>query len=85
MTTRKLGLRMALASLTLAAASATMAGSAWASPPADGSVGNADGKAPKGQTAGDKNNGYECDANHGVGNGNPAHTADCGGGGGGEL
>ena len=42
--------------------------------PAPGSVGNADDKAPPGQTAGDHNSGYECDGNNGVGKGNPAHT-----------
>jgi hypothetical protein len=42
--------------------------------PAPGTVGNADDKAPGGQGAGDANKGYECDDNHGVGRGNPAHT-----------
>jgi hypothetical protein len=42
--------------------------------PADGSVGNADDKAPGGQSPDDPNAGYECDRNHGVGQGNPAHT-----------
>ena len=42
--------------------------------PADGTVGKADGKAPRGQTLDDMNKGYECDANHGIGRGNPAHT-----------
>lgn len=42
--------------------------------PADGSVGKADNKAPRGQSLDDMNKGYECDANHGVGRGNPAHT-----------
>ena len=42
----------------------------------DGSVGNADNKNPKGQrtNGSDHNNGYECDGNPGIGNGNPAHT-----------
>lgn len=43
--------------------------------PANGTVGNADGKSPKGQTANDKNRGYECDDNNGIGKGNPAHSA----------
>lgn len=48
--------------------------------PAAGSVGNADGKNPPGQRpwdkpGADKNKGYECDANHGIGKGNPAHSA----------
>jgi hypothetical protein len=44
--------------------------------PGDGSVGNADDKAPPGQSVdgSDLNAGYECDTNHGVGQGNPAHT-----------
>jgi hypothetical protein len=48
--------------------------------PADGSVGKADDKAPPGQSVdgvldgSDLNAGYECDTNHGVGQGNPAHT-----------
>jgi hypothetical protein len=45
--------------------------------PSDGSVGNADDKNPPGQSNGDKNHGYECDDNNGVGHGNPAHTRDC--------
>jgi hypothetical protein len=55
-----------------------MAGVAHAGPPADGSVGKADNKAPHGQHDGDKNRGYECDDNPGIGNGNPAHTGTCG-------
>lgn len=49
--------------------------------PCDGCVGNADDKAPPGQAVNgvldgsDPNAGYECDRNHGVGRGNPAHTA----------
>ena len=44
--------------------------------PCAGCVGKADNKNPKGQAPGgsDHNNGYECDGNHGVGRGNPAHT-----------
>jgi hypothetical protein len=44
--------------------------------PAAGSVGNADDKAPKGQSpdGSDRNRGYECDSDHGVGRTNPAHT-----------
>ena len=52
---------------------------AFAAPPADGTVGRADDKAPRGQSAGDRNRGYECDDNPGVGNGNPAHTGVCDG------
>lgn len=39
-------------------------------------VGKADNKNPKGQYPGpqDNNNGYECDGNHGIARGNPAHT-----------
>jgi hypothetical protein len=48
--------------------------------PCDGCVGNADNKSPKGQSNGDKNHGYECDDNNGVGKGNPAHTSNCSGG-----
>ena len=50
------------------------AGAAAAAKPCNGCVGNADDKAPPGQSAGDKNHGYECDLNHGVGQGNPAHS-----------
>ncbi len=44
--------------------------------PCAGCVGKADNKNPPGQQPGgsDANSGYECDANHGVGRGNPAHT-----------
>jgi LPXTG-motif cell wall-anchored protein len=50
--------------------------------PCAGCVGNADEKNPKGQYpggggshyAGDNNNGYECDGNHGIARTNPAHT-----------
>ena len=47
---------------------------AFAAKPANGSVGRADQKAPAGQTVNDRNRGYECDDNHGVGKGNPAHS-----------
>ncbi|MFI9453479.1 hypothetical protein [Amycolatopsis sp. NPDC052450] len=45
--------------------------------PCAGCVGKADDKNPPGQLPGgsDANAGYECDRNHGVGRGNPAHTA----------
>jgi len=45
--------------------------------PCAGCVGKADNKNPKGQLPGgsDHNAGYECDSNHGIGRGNPAHTA----------
>lgn len=46
--------------------------------PAAGTVGNADDKNPPGQlpdAASDGNNGYECDSNNGVGQGNPAHSS----------
>ena len=45
--------------------------------PCAGCVGKADNKNPKGQApnGSDHNNGYECDGNHGIGKGNPAHTA----------
>ena len=45
--------------------------------PCAGCVGNADDKNPKGQYPDgvtDSNRGYECDRNHGIGRGNPAHT-----------
>jgi hypothetical protein len=42
-------------------------------PPADCSVGNACGNTPPGQSENDKNKGHECDDNHGIGQGNPAH------------
>lgn len=44
--------------------------------PCAGCVGKADNKNPPGQQPGgsDANSGYECDSNHGVGRGNPAHT-----------
>jgi hypothetical protein len=47
---------------------------AFASQPAAGSVGNADGKTPAGQTSNDRNHGYGCDENQGAGKGNPAHS-----------
>lgn len=45
--------------------------------PCAGCVGKADNKNPPGQLPGgsDPNAGYECDANKGVGKGNPAHTS----------
>ena len=45
--------------------------------PCAGCVGKADNKNPQGQAPSgpvDHNNGYECDGNHGIGQGNPAHT-----------
>lgn len=44
--------------------------------PCAGCVGKADNKNPKGQApdGSDRNNGYECDGNQGVGKTNPAHT-----------
>jgi hypothetical protein len=45
--------------------------------PCAGCVGNADEKNPPGQQPGgnDHNAGYECDRNHGIGRGNPAHSS----------
>jgi hypothetical protein len=45
--------------------------------PCAGCVGKADNKNPPGQApdASDGNAGYECDTNHGIARGNPAHTA----------
>jgi LPXTG-motif cell wall-anchored protein len=45
--------------------------------PCAGCVGKADNKNPQGQmpNASDANAGYECDTNHGIAKGNPAHTA----------
>jgi hypothetical protein len=45
---------------------------AFASQPADGSVGHAGLKTPPGQTDNDRNHGYGCDDNNGAGKGNPA-------------
>lgn len=44
--------------------------------PCAGCVGKADNKNPHGQMPGpsDSNAGYECDTNHGIAKGNPAHT-----------
>ena len=44
--------------------------------PAAGTVGRADEKNPHGQEPdeSDVNNGYECDGNHGIAQGNPAHS-----------
>ena len=44
--------------------------------PCAGCVGNADSKNPPGQQPGpnDDNNGYECDGNSGIAQGNPAHS-----------
>lgn len=44
--------------------------------PCAGCVGNADNKNPPGQfpNGSDRNAGYECDRNHGIGRTNPAHT-----------
>ncbi|MFD6069336.1 hypothetical protein [Amycolatopsis lurida] len=52
-------------------------GGVAAGKPCAGCVGKADNKNPPGQLPGgsDANAGYECDRNHGVGRGNPAHTA----------
>jgi hypothetical protein len=62
--------------LAFGIAAPSMADSDGSGKPADGSVGRADDKAPGGQAAdgSDPNRGYECDDNHGVGQGNPAHT-----------
>jgi hypothetical protein len=50
--------------------------------PATGSVGNADAKNPRGEAPNgtDRNAGYECDRNQGIGQGNPAHTSCSGAG-----
>lgn len=69
----------AAAAAPVAAAASAVTSSATtaatiAAKPADGSVGNADDKAPPGQSPNDKNKGYECDGNKGVGKGNPAHS-----------
>ena len=42
--------------------------------PDAGTRGSADDMNPPGQSADDKNKGYECDLNEGVGKTNPAHT-----------
>lgn len=68
-----------LAALSIAAGSVMVTASVAdaSGKPCDGCVGNADDKAPGGQSDGDDNHGYECDDNKGVGQGNPAHTRDC--------
>lgn len=63
-----------VAAAASASAVSTPATVTVAAKPADGSVGNADDKTPPGQSANDKNKGYECDGNKGVGKGNPAHS-----------
>jgi LPXTG-motif cell wall-anchored protein len=52
-------------------------GGAATGKPCAGCVGKADNKNPHGQmpNASDHNAGYECDTNHGIARGNPAHTA----------
>ena len=52
-------------------------GGTAAGKPCAGCVGSADDKNPPGQRPNgtDRNAGYECDRNHGIGRGNPAHTA----------
>ncbi len=53
--------------------------------PAAGTKGKADSKNPPGQrpNGSDRNRGYECDGNKGIGQGNPAHTGCVYGSGGG--
>jgi hypothetical protein len=71
--------RGAVAAATIVISLFGMAGVASAAgKPAVGSVGNADLKTPGGQSADDHNNGYRCDGNKGVGQGNPAHNHNCG-------
>jgi hypothetical protein len=69
-------LGLALSALLVGPAFAGVDSSVNAGKPCDGCVGNADDKAPPGQMldGSDRNAGYECDANKGVGKGNPAHT-----------
>lgn len=74
--------RRAIAALAVAAAtSAGAIGIADAAKPQPGTVGNAV-NVPKGQSpdGNDGNNGWRCDGNKGIGQGNPAHAHDCGGG-----
>jgi hypothetical protein len=73
----KHALQATLVGLTLSITPLALASAASAAPPADGTVGRADAKAPNGQSPEDHNRGYECDDNPGVGNGNPAHTSIC--------
>jgi len=47
---------------------------AFAAQPSAGSVGRGDQKTPPGQSENDRNHGYGCDDNQGVGRGNPAHS-----------
>ena len=71
------GAAAAAAPVAAAASASAVSGAATvtvAAKPADGSVGNADDKSPPGQSDNDKNKGYECDGNKGVGKGNPAHS-----------
>jgi hypothetical protein len=67
-------MRRVLAFLLIAVGVLALSGAAFAAPPPDGSVGNADDRNPPGQSPGDPNRGYECDDQTGVGDGNPAHT-----------
>ena len=70
--------RAAVAAATVVVSLFGMAGVASAAgKPAVGTVGNADLKTPAGQSIDDHNNGYTCDGNKGVGNGNPAHSHNC--------
>ncbi|MDQ1482312.1 MAG: hypothetical protein QOF35_388 [Actinomycetota bacterium] len=68
-------LGLAMSALPTAAWAGNGNGHAYGKP-CDGCVGKADDKAPPGQDLNgfDPNAGYECDTNHGVGQGNPAHT-----------
>jgi hypothetical protein len=57
-----------------------MTSPAMAMQPADGMAGHVPAKVPPGQTANgvdDGNNGWQCDGNKGVGDGNPAHALTC--------
>ena len=70
-------LGLALSALLVSPALAGTGSDVNAGKPCNGCVGNADDKAPPGQMldGSDGNSGYECDKNHGIGKGNPAHSA----------
>lgn len=78
-------LGLALSALLVSPAMAATGPSVDAGKPCNGCVGNADDKTPPGQMLDgtDKNSGYECDSNNGIGRGNPAHTGCVPGDGGG--
>lgn len=68
-------MKKVLIAAVLCAGLTVSAGTSWANgKPGDGSVGRANHRNERHQPKGDKNKGYECDDNKGVGQGNPAHS-----------